>query len=57
MEVCADLHLRGEQFDDVSAKECISDLFEPFQLKFRPEMVEDRVRRWRVVTGVAERRD
>jgi hypothetical protein len=57
VEVCAGLHLLGEQFYDVLPKECVSDLFEPFRLELRPQVIEDRVRRWRVVTGVAERRD
>jgi hypothetical protein len=38
VEVCADLHLRGEQFNDVSSKKRVSDSFEPFGSNF--------VRRW-----------
>jgi hypothetical protein len=38
-----DLHLLGEQFDDVSAKKCVSDSFEPFRLELRPYMIEYRV--------------
>ncbi|ELZ21085.1 hypothetical protein C475_19043 [Halosimplex carlsbadense 2-9-1] len=57
VEICADLHLLGKQFDDILPKECIKDSFEPFRLELRPGIVENRVRRWRVVTGVAERRD
>jgi hypothetical protein len=44
VEVCADLHLLGEQFDDISPKKRVSDSFEPFRLELRPEMIEDRVR-------------
>ncbi len=57
VEVCADLHLLGEQFNDISSEKGVSDSFEPFRLELRPEVIEDRVRRWRVLTGVAERRD
>jgi len=44
VEVCADLHLLREQFDDISPEERVSDSFEPFRLELRPQMVEDRVR-------------
>src|SRR6056297_1468930 len=57
VEVCADLHLLGEEFDDISPKERVSDSFEPFRLELRPEVVQDRVRRWRLFTGVAQRGD
>jgi hypothetical protein len=40
-----------------SSKKRVSDSFEPFRLELRPEVVESRVRRWRVFTGVAQRRD
>jgi len=53
VEVCTDLHLLGEQFDDILPKECVSDSFEPFRLELRPQVIEDRVCRWRVFTGVA----
>jgi hypothetical protein len=55
VEVCADLHLLGEQLDDVSSKKGVSDSSEPFRLELRPEVVENRARGWRVFTGVAER--
>ena len=45
VEVCADLHLLRKQFDDIPTKKRVSDSFEPFRLEFRPQMVEDRVRR------------
>ena len=57
VEVCADLHLLGEQLNEPLSKKRVSDSFEPFGLELRPEVVENRVRRWRVFTGVAERRD
>ncbi|EMA34796.1 hypothetical protein C445_07760 [Halobiforma lacisalsi AJ5] len=57
VEVCADLHLLGEEFDDISPKGLVSDSFEPFRLELRPEVVQDRVRRWRLFTGVAQRGD
>ncbi|ELY86203.1 hypothetical protein C484_18612 [Natrialba taiwanensis DSM 12281] len=43
VEVCADLHLLGEEFDDISPKERVCDSFEPFRLELRPEMIENRV--------------
>jgi len=46
VEVCTDLHPIGEQFDDVSAKKRVSDLFESFRLELRPEVVEYRICRW-----------
>lgn len=42
---------------DISPKERVGDLFEPFGLELRPEMVEDHVCRWQVFAGVAQRRD
>jgi hypothetical protein len=46
VEVCADLHLLREQFDDILSKECVSDSFEPERLELRPEVLENCVRRW-----------
>jgi len=43
VEVCADLHLFGEQFIEILSQERVSDSFEPFRLELRPKMVEDRV--------------
>jgi hypothetical protein len=37
VEVCADLHLLGEEFDDISAKEGVSDSFEPVRRIDWPE--------------------
>jgi hypothetical protein len=33
VEVYADFHLPGEKFDDISSKECVSNLSEPFRLE------------------------
>ncbi len=57
VRVCADLNLLRKQFDNISSKERVTDSFEPFRLELRPEMVEDRVRRWRVFAGVTQCRD
>jgi hypothetical protein len=35
-ELLADLHLLGEQFDDISPKKRVSDSFEPFRIELRP---------------------
>jgi len=43
VEVCADLHLFGEQFIEILSQGRVSDSFEPFRLELRPKMVEDRV--------------
>jgi len=43
VEVCADLHLFGEQFIEILSQERVSDSFELFRLELRPKMVEDRV--------------
>jgi len=34
VEVCADLHLLGEQFDDVSPKKGVCCSFGPFRLEY-----------------------
>ncbi len=57
VEVCTDLHLLGEEFDDIPPKERVSDSFEPERLELRPEMVGNHIHRWRVFAGVAQRRD
>ena len=57
VEVCADLHLLGEQFIEIFPKERVSDSFEPFRLELRPKMVEDRVRSGCVLARSTERRD
>jgi len=57
VEVYADLHLFGEQSNDIFPKKRVSDSFEPFRLELRPQMIEDRVRRCLVFTGATERRD
>jgi len=35
VEVCADLHLFGEQFIEILSQERVSDSFEPFRLELR----------------------
>ena len=52
VEVCAD-HLLGEELEDISPKGRVSDSFEPFWLELCPEVIENRVRQWRLFTGVA----
>jgi len=57
VEVCADLHLLGEQFIEILPKERVGDSFEPIRLEFRPKMVENRVRSGYVLARSTERRD
>ncbi|ELY31213.1 hypothetical protein C498_10371 [Haloferax volcanii DS2] len=57
MEVCADLHLLGEDVENVFLEERVANSLELVQFKLRSEMVEDRVCGRRVFTVFAERGD
>jgi hypothetical protein len=57
VEALTDLYLLGKQFVEIFPKKRVSDSFEPFRLKLRPELVEDRVRSRCVRARSTQRRD